>query len=83
VDEDSRCPAQVNCIWAGRATIAVEALAPGAQTDTFALATCCTDNVREHAYAGQTFALVGVTPAPGAPGQPIAAQDYRAQFTVL
>jgi hypothetical protein len=82
VEEDSRCPAQVTCIWAGRVTIAVDALAPGGDTDAFTLATCCTDDVREHAYAGQTFALVDVTPAAGAPDQPIGDQDYRAQLSV-
>ena len=82
VQEDSRCPARVNCIWAGRVSIAVEAQAPAADVESFTLATCCDSDAHEHAYASQRINLLGVTPAPGPPGQPIDEQDYRAKLVV-
>ena len=38
VIEDSRCPVNVNCIWAGNAKIEVE-ISKGAKTETFTLNT--------------------------------------------
>jgi hypothetical protein len=83
VPEDSRCPAQVNCIWAGRVTVEVEVQAPDEAAETFALSTCCPASVTaRHTYAGQSIDLIDVTPAPPPFGGRVAQQDYRAQLSV-
>jgi hypothetical protein len=83
VQEDSRCPAQVNCIWAGRVVVELEAEAPGADPETFVLSTCCTDADKHHVYLGQDIALTDVTPQAPAPGTVIGDQDYRALLVVV
>lgn len=82
VQEDSRCPAQVNCIWAGRVVVEVDAQAPGLDPETFTLSTCCSDSDRHHEYAGQDIELMDVSPPPPPPGGGIAQEDYRAQILV-
>ena len=71
--EDSRCPAQVTCIWAGRVTVELEAQAPNEAAETFALASCCAPtDPKQHLYAGQTIDLLGITPG----------GNYRVQLAV-
>jgi len=83
VQEDSRCPAQVACIWAGRVSAEFSVQAPGQAPETFVLATCCpAPDASHHAYAGQAIDLVGVSPAPLPAGQTISEQDYRAALVV-
>jgi hypothetical protein len=83
VAEDSRCPPDVNCFWAGRVVTDVEAWAPGDVAEAFVLATCCpAPEAGRHSYAGQTIELVGLRPAPAAAGQSIPIEDYRADLLV-
>jgi hypothetical protein len=80
VNEDSRCPARVNCIWAGRVVIEVDAQSANEPPETFTLSTCC--GATDHVYAGQLFLLQGVGPPPPPPGNPIPPADYRATLVV-
>lgn len=59
VIEDSRCPADVNCIWAGNAKIEIEA-SKGAQKSTFVLNT--NGNETEAKFAGYVIELAGLEP---------------------
>ncbi len=82
VPEDSRCPPDVNCIWAGRVSIELEAQAPGEAAETFTLSTCCGVDASQRSYAGQTTQLADVAPGPARAGQSTSEQDYRVQLVV-
>jgi len=82
VTEDSRCPAQVQCIWAGRASVELALIAPNVAPETVTLSTCCGPDQTHYEYAGQAIDLHGVAPGPGRPGAAISDADYRAQVTV-
>jgi hypothetical protein len=84
VPADSRCPATVECVWAGDGAVALDvgALAilgpPG-------LGPSCTDTLHTTldptviVCGGYTISLVELTPYPQAPG-PIPARDYAARL---
>jgi hypothetical protein len=82
VTEDSRCPAQVQCIWAGRASVELELSAPNEAAETITLSTCCGPAQTHFEYAGQAIDLQGVAPGRRQPSDAIADADYRAQLTV-
>ena len=82
VAEDSRCRAQVNCIWAGRVVVEVKADTPGVGTEMLTLATCCAQAEARDVLAGQSIELRGVSPDPPPPGQAIPSSDYRAELVV-
>jgi hypothetical protein len=77
VREDSRCPPNVNCIWAGQVTIELQVQTPTDAPETFTLSTMFE---RSHVYAGHTIELHNVTPGPAPAGQAVPEQDYRAEL---
>jgi hypothetical protein len=85
VIEDSRCPADVNCIWAGNAKIEIEA-SKGSQKSTFVLNT--NGNETEASFAGYMLKLTGLEPQKtSAKNEPENEQEpcgipYKAAFVV-
>jgi hypothetical protein len=80
--EDSRCPAGVACVWAGRVRVALEVQAPNAAAEAFELSTCCPAEAGHHEYAGQSIDLVSIKPAPKGPQDAIGEADYRVEIVV-
>jgi hypothetical protein len=76
---DSRCPANVECIWAGNAQIALETI-NGSARGTAALNTF--DGAREIAVGQFRDSLVSLVPVPVDPGT-IESGDYRATLRVI
>lgn len=58
VTSDSRCPPDVQCVWAGDATVAFEWLPTGGKPESFALHTGL--EPRSHPIAGHTLRLVSL-----------------------
>src|ERR1041384_3056329 len=61
VTEDSRCPADVDCVWAGNAKVKVQVWVRGGETKVFELST----NTREKGGQADAYRveLVSLTPA--------------------
>ena len=59
--EDSRCPVDVNCVWAGNAKIKV-LLSKGAESETVELNTRLAP--RQVTFAGHRFRLAALRPVP-------------------
>ena len=59
--EDSRCPTDTNCIWAGNAKIKVRVTKNGRSKD---LEMNTGLDPKEVSFAGYSFRLVGLTPEP-------------------
>lgn len=69
ISEDSRCPKDVNCIWAGVAVAQVEVMGTATRPMTLEIATIDNTSRNYHASAvfnGYTFSLADVQPYPGA-----------------
>lgn len=83
VAEDSRCPADVNCVWAGNAEVLVEAGAKGLRGwRTLRLNTNASrERPGEASYQRYTVKLVGLTPQPRSTGKTPAGQ-YTATLLV-
>lgn len=69
ISEDSRCPKDVNCIWAGVAVAQVEVM--GTTTRPMTLSLASTDNKAKNysqsaTFNGYTISLVDVQPYPNA-----------------
>lgn len=77
VREDSRCPADVTCVWAGDAEVALEAARP--EEPPLALALHTTLEPRERVVAGVGVRLLDVLPEPRSDA-PIPAGDYRVRL---
>lgn len=60
--EDSRCPADVNCIWAGNAKIKIEVRKYGSATKTFELNTNLADKTAR--FENYEIMLVSLAPHP-------------------
>jgi hypothetical protein len=69
--EDSRCPASVRCVWAGRVRIRAEVSGSGSRDLTLG---------EPAAVSGGTLTLVDVRPGKREPGT-IAPRDYQFTFT--
>lgn len=81
--EDSRCPAQVSCVWAGRVTVELEVQVPNQPAETFPLSTCCpAADVSHHVYAAQSVDLLDLAPSRPRPEDVIAQADYRLKIAV-
>jgi hypothetical protein len=81
VPEDSRCPSDVNCVWAGNAVVTVE-FAEGECTTTLRLNTHHNPQSPENAKAGPyRVKLVKLDPYPRST-QKISAGDYTATLVV-
>lgn len=61
VIEDSRCPTDVNCVWAGNAKIKIEIRSGRGRSREFELNSAVAPTVIT--YAGNDFKLVKLTPA--------------------
>jgi hypothetical protein len=78
VPEDSRCPRDVVCVWAGNARV-ILALRDGENTDSASLSS----TLEPHAVSRWDYRieLVGVEPATKA-GEPIPQSEYRIRLLV-
>ena len=81
VSEDSRCPSQVQCVWAGDGAVVLE-IAPAegdAAEDT--LHTNPESGPGGVVLAGYALKLLRLDPYPDTPGE-VAPEDYRATLTL-
>lgn len=78
VQEDSRCPENARCVWAGRAVVRVEARAAGGAPALISLGLpgLTDDAPASHTVAGQVISVEELTPYPTA-GQDTPAGAYR------
>lgn len=68
ISEDSRCPKDVNCIWAGVAVAEIEVMGTATRPMTLSLATLDNKGRNYHQSAdfnGYTITLIEVNPYPG------------------
>jgi hypothetical protein len=84
VAEDSRCPVNVNCVWAGNAEVLIEVGTKGGRDkQVLRLNTNAgTQGAGEGKYRGYTLKLVGLSPQPR-DGRKIAAGAYAATLLVV
>ena len=80
VTEDSRCPTNVNCVWAGNAVVRLTARVAGATGGNLELHTTTADK-REAAVDGFRVQLVRLAPT-RADGTPITQDQYVATVIV-
>ena len=80
VTEDSRCPVNVTCVWAGNAVVRLTARVAGAARGNLELHTTTADK-REAAVDGFRVQLVRLAPT-RAEGTPITQDQYVATVTV-
>lgn len=74
--QDSRCPKNVQCIWAGQA-VANVALADKTNSETVSMIL----GKAPQLFYGHQISITSVTPYPAAPGE-IAIKNYRITFVV-
>jgi hypothetical protein len=79
VTEDSRCPADVQCIWAGDGVVAVTLQAPKSPAESRELHTQA--NGSQISYSDYTIKLSALAPYPRS-SQEIRPGDYIATFVV-
>ena len=79
VMEDSRCPTDVDCVWAGNAKVKVRVFVRGGETKTFELNTSGPDKAGQaDAYRVQ---LESLTPGRKS-NKNIRQRDYRVTFSI-
>ena len=76
VREDSRCPVDVQCVWAGDAKVEVTIARTGAPTETKTLSITAPDN--EVQSGNMKLRFVGLTPVPRQ--SDTAPRNYLAEF---
>lgn len=82
VTEDSRCPTGVQCVWEGRATVAI-GIDKGGQVQEIGLTLGAgNDNDAEEGFNGYEVRLIALEPYPKA-GSKIAPSEYIATFIVF
>jgi len=79
VSNESRCPSDVQCVWAGNAVVHLNLTSTGNPGSDVALNT--TLDPKSADYAGYRVTLVGLKPYPRS-GSPIPAGDYVASLRV-
>lgn len=79
VTDDSRCPLDVQCVWAGDARIEVTVERSGAPAETTVISVTPPNN--EVTAGGLRLRLVGLAPAPKQ-SEPSASRAYVAQLVV-
>jgi hypothetical protein len=79
VSGDSRCPADVNCVWAGEATVAISVSIARGDAEQRELKT--SPGASTVSLAAYTIALTGLTPYPRT-SQQIPPEDYVATLVV-
>jgi hypothetical protein len=84
VPEDSRCPAQVECFWTGRAlvTVVVDSGTGEPTTVEFDTDPAPAQNRQTVPAAGHAVTLQALDPYPETPDPAIAFADYRATLVV-
>ncbi len=81
VENDSRCPSDVTCVWAGNAAVRFQ-LSAGRGNKTITLNTSSNSTfVRENEYLGYKVKLVDLSPYPRS-DRKIASRDYTATLLV-
>ena len=81
VENDSRCPSDVTCVWAGNAAVQLQ-LGSGKRSKTVTLNTSNSPSfVGEVEYQGYKVKLIGLSPYPRS-DRKIAKRDYRATLLV-
>jgi hypothetical protein len=83
IPEDSRCPQNVTCVWAGRAVVTL-AVTPARQpAGTVTVATCCpaTESSRAR-YGGHEVQLLRVLPYPLRHDVAIRPEEYTVELRV-
>jgi hypothetical protein len=78
VTDDSRCPADATCVWAGEAVVELEADEGPGGPRALQLST----TAAEKAVGDYTVRLTEVQPYPFASKPPIQAKDYRVTLVV-
>lgn len=81
VVEDSRCPSDVVCIWAGQTTVAVSVLKSGKNLGNFNLTIGTSENLNAKTFNGYSIKLIKLEPYPKST-QKIALSDYAATLIV-
>jgi hypothetical protein len=82
VEDDSRCPANVRCVWAGNAAVRLEVSMSRRDSKSLTLNTSRSSAlVGETQYRGYKLRLVGLDPYPRS-DQKIAAGDYTVTLLV-
>jgi hypothetical protein len=79
VKNDSRCPADVTCVWAGTATAQVEVSFRGKNRKSLTLS--LTNNSAPVAYRNYMISMTGLSPYPKS-DRKIAPRDYEATLLV-
>ncbi|OGF55208.1 MAG: hypothetical protein A2Z21_03050 [Candidatus Fraserbacteria bacterium RBG_16_55_9] len=77
--EDSRCPVDVVCVWAGNAKVTLDVQQTGKATQTLALNS--TLDPREAAYEGYRIRFEDLMPQPRS-DRPIRREDYRLSLSI-
>jgi len=78
MNEDSRCPENVQCVWEGRATITIEALKEGGTPGALALTL---PSPSAGTYSGYSISLLALEPHPEA-GSQTPLEEYVATLVV-
>jgi hypothetical protein len=82
VENDSRCPKNVTCVWAGNAEALLEVGARSGRGKSLKLSTSAGQQFSNEAkYGGYKVKLVGLSPYPE-DGRKIAARDYTVTLLV-
>lgn len=79
VTSDSRCPADVNCIWQGEVTIVVNIVKNGQNLGNFSLSSVFNPEITAKKYS---IKLTNVVSGPVLSGQPIKNPDYVVKLVV-
>ena len=81
LEEDSRCPRGVNCIWAGQATIVLAITSPDGNSNNVTLTGFNVKEKMETTLDGYTIRFQALRPHPKA-SQPANPADYLATLVV-
>jgi hypothetical protein len=79
VTSDSRCPADVNCIWQGEVTIIVNLVKNGQNLGNFSLSSLLNSATNVNIYS---LKLTNVSSGPVVSGKPIKISDYVVTLVV-
>lgn len=79
VTEDSRCPSDVQCVWAGQVTIVFQVYKNEQKVGNFSLSSLTKPEIT---VGGYSIKLTNVISAPKSSGQPIEISDYVVTLVV-
>ena len=79
VANDSRCPGDATCVWAGDATVRIVVSASGGTSSTYELHTF---DLKPVQHFDLTISLEALSPYPFASKGPIPPADYRATMKI-